>query len=264
MIQPLIKDRNKSELTHKITAGAKNWLLGIGAKPVEEEVCIAEGWIADIAAIWIPTPSEAIISKLMERRPDWKKIEARQKWNESYQKLPTPISICHEVKVTPGDYRKDVDRKFKHFAAHMNILSIPSGMAMPPESPEPYWWLLQHDKNGQVRSGRPGKLIQIPERSTLDFIVALSMRQYNRVTYSNNRELTKKYRAEEHAVRTSVRMARIVRQVLGYFKDEHDDLELMLKEYGYNHMAEDVKLEFKRLKSYYTNTNPDTHKGSKI
>jgi len=54
-----VTDQNKTELTRKVTAGAATWLTNLGAKPVETEVHVRQGWIADLAAVWCPTRTEA-------------------------------------------------------------------------------------------------------------------------------------------------------------------------------------------------------------
>jgi len=64
-------DRNKTDLTHAVTQAAMTWLDERGFKPVETEVEIARGWVADLASAIFPTPTELINLKLIPHRPDW-------------------------------------------------------------------------------------------------------------------------------------------------------------------------------------------------
>jgi hypothetical protein len=50
-----MKDLNKSKLTENVTEAVIVWLKEKGLKPVQTEVRIANGWVADIASILRPT-----------------------------------------------------------------------------------------------------------------------------------------------------------------------------------------------------------------
>ncbi len=50
-----MKDLNKSKLTENVTEAVIVWLKEKGFKPVQTEVRIANGWVADIASILRPT-----------------------------------------------------------------------------------------------------------------------------------------------------------------------------------------------------------------
>ena len=52
-------DLNKTPLTHRITALAAAFLDAHGFKPVETEVPVASGWVADVASFVYPTMTEA-------------------------------------------------------------------------------------------------------------------------------------------------------------------------------------------------------------
>ena len=54
----LFDDQNKTELTKQITAATCFWLDERGCKPVETEVSVACGWIADIASVICPSNTE--------------------------------------------------------------------------------------------------------------------------------------------------------------------------------------------------------------
>jgi hypothetical protein len=64
-------DRNKTEITHNITRLAALWLDNHGFKPVETEVGVDQGWIADIAGVGCLTQTEYIGLKLLKRPPRW-------------------------------------------------------------------------------------------------------------------------------------------------------------------------------------------------
>lgn len=97
-------DRNKTELTLRVTEAAALWLSGIGCKGCEAEVMVAPGWLADLAAFWSPTRTEAVKQKLIPRCPPWRigveNAEARKQWDDKFMAMPPYISITCEVKTS--------------------------------------------------------------------------------------------------------------------------------------------------------------------
>ena len=63
-IDPL--DRNKTDLTHRLTALAEGHLTVLGCKPIETEVPVG-GFIVDVAGFTYPTMTEMKKGKLLKR-----------------------------------------------------------------------------------------------------------------------------------------------------------------------------------------------------
>jgi hypothetical protein len=64
-----MNDRNKSPITHEVTDAVAVWLDAHGFKPVETEVPMVAGWVADLAAVICPTQTELIALQLIKRPP---------------------------------------------------------------------------------------------------------------------------------------------------------------------------------------------------
>ena len=106
-------DRNKSPLTHVATATTAMWLDGIGCKPIESEVPMPNGTIADLAALWEPTHTEAKRSRLFKDVcTDAICRECTDNMTYVYRQLGGTLTISVEVKVSRADFQKDFGRKY--------------------------------------------------------------------------------------------------------------------------------------------------------
>lgn len=99
-------DRNKSDLTKQITTAAADYLDEHGCKPVETEVPLRPGWVADIATVIAPTQTELIAMKMLPPRPPWRS-EAMPQWKSRLDQLRRVMTVLCEVKVSRGDFIGD-------------------------------------------------------------------------------------------------------------------------------------------------------------
>lgn len=145
-------DRNKTDLTHDITEAAARWLAIIGAKCIETEVAVGPKWIADVAAYWRPTRTEAVNHGLIPRAKSYpygsadsrmlEYQESRRAHFEVYRALPPIITIAVEVKTTRADFRRDIAEKFSRDpVADLQVIAIPR-MLMPVEEFPTNCWVL--------------------------------------------------------------------------------------------------------------------------
>lgn len=102
-----ICDRNKSELTHKLTAAAAFWLDEAGFKPVETEVPVCPGWVADLSGVIRPTKTEATRLKLIPPRGPYSRPNAWREWCDAFAAIPSLLTAVVEVKTSRSDFIGD-------------------------------------------------------------------------------------------------------------------------------------------------------------
>ena len=140
MSEPI--DRNKTALTHSATATAAGWLEALGAKPIEDEVGVAPGWIADLAAMWEPTMTEAkrsgFMAELLGIDQKLANLEGPQQFARLQRSVGGRLTILVEVKTSKSDLAKDMGRKYGKVGkrratmpppAHLCVLACPRSIA---------------------------------------------------------------------------------------------------------------------------------------
>lgn len=235
-------DLNKSEITLAVTEAAAQWLAGIGAKAIETEVLVAQGWIADLAAFWVPTPTEAMKSKLLPKQPRWDfvfnedksikefKNDTYQKqmkaWKESFAAIPGLITIAHEVKTSRSDFRKD--RKWdRDPVADIQVLSYVSGIIDDDEVPKG-WWGLKHSRTGTLLKVTKRALLRGIDNEQRLFLVAwLADRMHNRHANKFFNDLNKRHRTDQRKRITSGRLSSCMTAILGIARGEKTVEEAM-------------------------------------
>lgn len=207
------RDRNKSDLTHRVTEATYIWLDNHGFKPVETEVEVAmsrrteRGWIADLAGVIVPTQTELIEMKMIPRPPRYKcsaKLQdyekKREEWEALYRPLNRMMTCLVEVKTTRADYLGD-DKWARIPPTDLAFVAIPSGMMKPEEWPTGWGvFELREDVIVKVRNPAP-RVATVTEH--LAVIYQIAVRRDHRSRYEESRELQKAQRAED-AIRTSM------------------------------------------------------------
>ena len=198
----MTNDRNKTALTHRVTAVAAAALDSLGCKPVETEVEISPGWIADVASYWYPTRTEAkrfglqnitLPARLVDTELDGDDLDMQLRcWGAG------PLTVAVEVKTTPGDFRGD--RKWLlPPPAHICILAFPSGVVSPDDLPKG-WYGLETTKNGhRVRKWHRNYADIHPQHPglVLDFVAQVGIRRDHRTRYRAFKDWAVTYRAED-------------------------------------------------------------------
>lgn len=231
-------DRNKTELTLRVTEAAAAWLAGIGAKAIETELFVDEGWQADLAALWSPTRTEAQRTKLLRPRPRCPAMppyerfhEARDAWEKTYTALPRVITIAHEVKTARSDFRRDT-KWDRPPPADMRVLSIGPDVAREDELPEG-WWVLRHHATGRLRSVTPAGVTPVDLQQRFWIAVAIAERRHNRTANAFLRDLQKTHRDEASARQTATRFRDAIRIVLAIARGERESAEDCLEYYAH-------------------------------
>jgi hypothetical protein len=195
MVQGEPLDRNKSDLTHRITALSMAYLMNVGFRPVETEVAVAGGWVADVASFCLPTPTETRRLKL--RSINRFGFESCEYGEIQFQYGPLLTAII-EVKTTRADFLKDKQRKFSGiFPAHLCYLAYPKDVVEPNELPRG-WQGLEMTSTGNMLRRKHWNWPEIhPQHpgEIAEFIAAVALRADNRTKYARNRLIMKMYRA---------------------------------------------------------------------
>lgn len=212
-----IADRNKTALTHDVTKAALAWLDSHGFKPIETEVWLpsmnvnGRGWIADIAAVIVPTQTELINMKMLPRRPTWKKPESMQEeWREKYRQNDRLMTCIVEVKTSRNDFTRD--RKWQATPpSDLAFIAIPHGIVAPNLWPET-WGVLEYRTSTLVKVRNP-----VPRVSTIEeqhgIIYQIALRRDHRTRHKMLRELAKERRITEAKDRQSYRVSKIIRAI---------------------------------------------------
>ena len=230
-------DANKSVLTHKITAVCAAYLDKRGFKPIETEVSVGRmqrGWIADLASFVYPSWTER---KLIGLNTD---------------ELISPVTAIVEVKITRGDFKKDVRRKFNAevLPAHICYLAYPKGMLRDEEIPE-RWVGLEVKEDGSKILRRKKKRITPAEqtsRQIIDLISAVAIRRAHRTRYRELRDYLRMYRAEEREKNTHYKTSSVIQAMVAWLDgDPEADLKECLKYYGVYKVPKYLDREIEKL-----------------
>lgn len=212
-------DANKLPLTHKITAVCAAYLDKRGFKPIETEVCIERGWIADLASFVYPSWTERSLIG----------IPCADKKRRVYTAIV-------EVKITKGDYKSDLFRKFKaeKLPAHICYLAYPKGMLKDSELPE-RWMGLEIKTDGSKMLRRKSKFVTINEQTAeqiIDTIACVAIRRAHRTRYRELRDAMRMYNAEQRESQIRYKATSLLEGLIvwltgdgfGHEKDLHDIL----------------------------------------
>jgi hypothetical protein len=194
-------DGNKTALTHRVTAVAAAYLDALGCKPVETEVAIRPGWVADLASYWYPTNTEAKKLHLGRR--------AAQVLGDADDPNPRglvhrtfghgPYTVCVEVKISHQDFAKSHSKWIADPPAHICFLAFPHGLVSAPNVPAG-WYGLETSSDGskllRVDRTRGTPNAQHPG-PVLDFVAQVGIRRDHRTRFAASRDWLKAYRAQD-------------------------------------------------------------------
>lgn len=198
----MIPDRNKSELTHKVTEATSQWLDNHGFKPVETEVQVSNSWIADLAGAIDPTQTELIDMRFVPRPPRYeyggKKNdtyrERREVWEANFKPWFRQMTCLVEVKTSRGDFLND--KKWKATPpTDIAFIAMPSGMMKTTEWPDG-WGVIELRGDLAVKMRNPVPRVATAEEQ-LKVIYSIAIRRDHRTRYAQDREQQKEQRIEQ-------------------------------------------------------------------
>lgn len=221
-------DANKTKLTRQITQAAATWLDQRGFRPVETEVQVAEGWVADLAGFCYPTRTEAQALKLIGQKPDWHWYKHRdlteefyailELWESAYVALPSPITAIIEVKASIADFARDT--KWNAIApAHLLYVAAPSNLIQL-DALNLHWGVLSLTKGGDVRLVRAPRVNPVNTEQTLGLVCQIAMRRDNFTRAERLREFDKQAREDDNARINRDRLSSLMSAVLAIVKGD--------------------------------------------
>lgn len=197
-----MSDANKTDETKMITANAARYFAVRGFRPVEAEVYINKGWVADIASAASLTPTEAQRLKLVEKRPflragltTQEHHERYVRWCDKFDSLPDPITAIVEVKVSISDFARD-NKWRRDAASHLLYAAIPASLKGRIDVPPHVGLLVQCGKS--LRCERPPIVRTVALDQVVRLIYAIALRRDNHTRYERFREFERQYREHEN------------------------------------------------------------------
>lgn len=190
---PATLDANKTTLTHCVTAAACLYLSARGFKPVETEVPICGGWVADIAGPWEPTMTELINAKMLRRRPSYKNVEECAKWQAEWDEIPALMTGLVEVKTSRADFLSDA-KWVKPVPVNLPYLTVPARMIRPDEYPIGWGILEYHESGDVIRTAQLPTIHNVTLEQQRDLIYNVAIRRHHHTEYARHREWQKQMR----------------------------------------------------------------------
>jgi len=228
-------DHNKTALTHRITAVAAAYLDEIGCKPVETEVRVKDGWVADVASFVYPTMTEALKMKLIKRQSrrgsirdsidDWGKEGLA--FRDVVYRHGNILTVIVEVKISKGDFAKDEQRKFRGgvFPAHLCYIAYPKGLLEDNAIP-PGWIALIMSKDGRrlIEAKRRMSVDQLlhaqPPGDMIDFVATVAIRRAHRTRYRELRAVVNAYNRNETENKRQHNIQHTIKAIVAYLQGE--------------------------------------------
>lgn len=229
-------DRNKTQITHDVTAATTAWLDEKGFKPVETEVTVADGWCADLAGVIIPTQTELINLKLLNRPPSWNErfstrlgVTRREwtstryaEWRSELNRLTRTMTALVEVKTSRGDFCGD--RKWMlAVPTDLAYVAYPKGLIRAEEWPQG-WGILEYSTAG-VRCVRAPRVHQSSDGQQRDVVLNIGIRRDHHTRYERWREFQREQRLEDAQRKQLTRVGDIAKAVLRVARGERSSLE---------------------------------------
>lgn len=220
----LFDDQNKTEITKQITAATCFWLDERGCKPVENEVTVDRGWIADIASVVYPSNTELQDLKLIRRAPKWSKRAEREAWESEVAAMACMMTVIVEVKTSRGDFLGD-KKWVSPPIADLNWIAAPCGLIGESERPSG-WGILEYSQSRDCMIQKCPPLVhKTTAEQQRDLIHAVACRRDNHTRYEHINRIRRQY-AEENKHRESLtRVKDAMRAALSIAAGEYGSVE---------------------------------------
>lgn len=254
----LFDDCNKTDLTKNVTAATCFWLDQHGFTPVETEVPIELGWIADLAAVICPTDTELQELKLVRRKPSWKQPEAEKlAWREEVKPLDRMMTAIVEVKTSRSDFIGD--RKWKaEVPADLAYIATPKGLIGASELPLG-WGLLEYSESRDcmITNGvpRPRTTSHLQQRN---LIHAIALRRDSLTRYEHHRRLQRRMREDSNERKSLIRVREAFWAIRAITRGEYESIEGALGRYGLTDKLSASELKMLGLEALWNISPPSS------
>jgi hypothetical protein len=194
-------DKNKTTLTHKITALATAYLDAIGCKPIETEVPIKNYGVIDIGSFVYPTMTElrkTKIFKVIFAESNLYDYDMDTIYKERYGFLTT---VGVEVKVSVADFQKDYGKKYSEAwyeyqpPIHWGYLAVPKLLVEKVDKIHCWGKIICSDDGEKVLKVHPPSVTPMHPGDIADFVASVAIRREHRTRYRVMRDWLKAHRA---------------------------------------------------------------------
>ena len=226
----MVDDRNKTEITKDVTAAAAFWLEEHGFKPIETEVHVADAWVADLAAVIVPTRTELVALKLLKRHPHYLS-PAYETWDAHASELTRRMTCIVEVKTTLADFRSDQNHKWSTKPpSALAFLAVPAGLIQPDQWPSG-WGILEcsGEKTCYVR---PPEIHKTDLKTDIEIVCAIATRRDHFTRYQRSRDLQRKERITSGEKKMVQRFDQIARAAVSILYGQYENVESALSANG--------------------------------
>lgn len=220
----LFDDQNKTEITKQITAATCFWLDERGCKPVETEVSVTRGWVADIASVICPSNTELQELKLIRRAPKWSKRVEREAWEAEISAISRMMTVIVEVKTSRGDFLGDKKWALPPMA-DLSWIAAPFGLIGKSERPLG-WGILEYCgvRDCMVTRCVPQIRMTTAEQQR-NLIHAVACRRDNHTRYEHINRIRKEYREQDKQRESLTRVKDAMRAALSIAHGEYGSVE---------------------------------------
>lgn len=227
----LFEDGNKTDITKRVTAAVCFWMDERGFKPMDTEITVDLGWIADVAGAITPTETELQDLKLIPRKPQWKRgcdeaqyQQQRNDWYALRDQTSRLMTALVEVKTSRSDFIGD--RKWTiDIPTDLAWLAYPAGLVSHSEWPDG-WGILEYQESRDcVVTKRPPRIHVTNPTQQLSVVFAIACRQDNRDRYAQLKEALKRQRDDQNERRSLTRINDAIRMALAVARGRHGKKE---------------------------------------
>ncbi len=240
-------DRNKTELTHIVTNAVYGWLDERGCKPIETEVPVQHGWVADIASMVSPTLTELVNLKLLKRRPKWNQPGYREWWDVAKQRQQSLglLTVLVEVKTSRSDFSGDKKWTLP-VPTHLAYLAVPQGLVID-EVPKG-WGLLEYSPAGKTVTCRVvPEVMNVTVEQQLAVVHGVAVRRDHHTRYERHRAFQKELTVTRNESISRTRVVSAMSAMKSIVRGEHGSVKAALEYYGIRHFPEYALLGLEEL-----------------
>lgn len=201
------EDRNKTDLTKHVTRCAVEWLDNHGFKPVETEVLVANGWVADVASVICPTQTELVALKLLGKRPPWGST-MMPAWEAGLLARRRVMTALCEVKTSRSDFVDD--RKWQtEPPTDLAYVAVPSALKnLAWQLPDTWGVLVVSDEC--LRLSRTPQDRQATTEQQRDVILQIAIRRDHDTRHERIRAIMRKHRAKQSEQKSSTKIGNLI------------------------------------------------------
>lgn len=252
----LIEDRNKTVITRTVTSAAVRYLEWRGCKPLETEVPICEGWVADVAGVLDPTITELVALKFIRPRPKWNfanPLDPRRddngyrEWGKIAKKAQRLMTVLVEVKTSRGDFRGD-EKWSRPLPVDIAYLAVPEDLGLRVDEIPSSWGLLEYNAvTDCVRLGHPPVIQNVSIEKQLDVVFQIALRRDHYTRHERMREFRRGIAITRNAEVSRTRILDAMRAMISIVEGKHGSVDGALEWHGIKRIPDHDRIQLEKL-----------------